>query len=78
MLQRLGVNARVATTMDFCDNLSPGTTASMMRDIWEGKPSELEAQNGYVAKSGAQLGVSVPIHTFIYHALLPQERRARG
>ena len=68
----------VATTMDFCDNLSPGTTASMMRDIWEGKPSELEAQNGYVAKSGAQLSVSVPIHTFIYHALLPQERRARG
>jgi len=68
----------VATTMDFCDNLSPGTTASMMRDIWEGKPSELEAQNGYVAKSGARLGVAVPIHTFIYHALLPQERRARS
>lgn len=67
----------VATTMDFCDNLSPGTTASMMRDIWEGKPAELEAQNGYIARTGARLGVSVPINTYIYHTLLPQERRAR-
>lgn len=68
----------VVQTMAFCDNLSPGTTASMTRDIWEGKPSELEAQNGYVARSGARLGVAVPINTFIYHTLLPQEQRARA
>jgi 2-dehydropantoate 2-reductase len=44
----------------------------------EGRPSELEAQNGYIAKRGAALGVPVPVNTFIYSVLLPQERRARG
>ena len=66
----------VPQTMDFCDNLAPGTTASMQRDILEGKPSELEAQNGYVARKGTELGVPVPVNTFVYGALLPQERRA--
>jgi hypothetical protein len=27
---------------------------------------------------GQATGVDVPTHTFIYEALLPQERRARG
>lgn len=61
----------------FCDNLGPDATSSMQRDIMEGKPSEIEAQNGYIARRGAELGVPVPVHTFLYSILLPQERRAR-
>jgi len=68
----------VEETMAFCDHLPPSGTASMQRDILDGKPSELEAQNGYVARGGASLGVAVPINTFIYHVLLPQERQARS
>ncbi len=68
----------VPETMAFCDNLPPGTTASMQRDIWEGRPSELESQNGYVARRGAELHVAVPVHTFLYGILLPQERKAQG
>jgi 2-dehydropantoate 2-reductase len=68
----------VEKTMAFCDNMTPGTTASMQRDIMEGRHSELEAQNGFVARRGAELGVPVPAHTFLYSVLLPQERRARG
>jgi 2-dehydropantoate 2-reductase len=68
----------VPETMAFCDNLAPDATASMQRDIMEGRPSELEAQNGFVMRKGAELGVPVPVNTFIYSVLLPQERRARS
>src|SRR5574341_1667462 len=68
----------VEQTMSFCRSMAPGLTASMQRDIMEGRPSELESQNGYIAKRGAALGVPVPANTFIYSVLLPQERRARG
>lgn len=67
----------VDETMDFVDNLPVDSTASMQRDILEGKPSELESQNGYIARHGVELGVPVPTNQFIYAALLPQERRAR-
>lgn len=54
------------------------TTASLQRDIMEGKPSELEAQNGTIIKFGKELGIPTPINSFIYDCLLPQENRARG
>lgn len=79
----LGKNVRlseetVRRTMTFIDSLPPDGTASMQRDIMEGKPSELEAQTGAVVHLGAEIGVSTPINQFIYHALLPQELRTRG
>ena len=64
--------------MAFVDNLQPGSTASMQRDIMEGRPSELEAQNGAVVRLGQEAGVPTPVHAFIYHSLLPSELRARG
>jgi 2-dehydropantoate 2-reductase len=68
----------VERTLAFVDTLPPSAHASMVRDILDGRPSELEAQNGAVARLGASAGVAVPLNTFAYHALLPQERRARG
>ena len=59
------------------ENLPHEGTASMQRDIMDGKPSELEAQNGAVVRLGAEAGVPTPVHQFIYHALLPQEQLAR-
>jgi len=59
------------------DALPYETTASMQRDIMDGRPSELEAQNGAVARLGAAAGVPTPLHAFIYATLLPQERMAR-
>jgi 2-dehydropantoate 2-reductase len=64
--------------MSFIDNLQPGATASMQRDIMEGRPSELEAQNGAVVRLGHEAGVPTPVHAFVYHSLLPSELRARG
>ena len=68
----------VTRTMAFVDGLPAEATASMQRDLMEGRPSELDAQNGAVVRLGARRGVAVPLNTFIYHALLPMERRARG
>ncbi len=59
------------------DKVAPGATASMQRDIMEGKPSELENFNGYIVKQGKQLGVPTPVNSFIYHCLSPMEKRAR-
>ena len=59
-------------------NLSYDTTASLMRDILDGRPSELDAWNGAIVRFGKQAGVPTPVHEFTYHALLPMECRARG
>ena len=67
----------VEKTLAFVDGMPPATTASMQRDIWDGRPSELEAQNGAIVRLGRQAGVPTPTHAFLYSALLPQERRAR-
>jgi 2-dehydropantoate 2-reductase len=68
----------VEQTLAFTDAIPPGGTASMQRDIMDGRPSELEAQVGAVVRLGARAGVAVPVHRFMYAALLPLERRARG
>ncbi|NER16970.1 ketopantoate reductase family protein [Spongiivirga citrea] len=53
------------------------TTASMQRDIMEGRPSELENFNGYVVKEGLKMGIPTPVNSFIYNCLLPMEKKAR-
>ena len=64
-------------TMAMFDGLSPQSTSSMQRDVLEGRPSELEAQIGAVVRLGREVGVAIPLHTFIYTSLLPLESRAR-
>ena len=68
----------IQKTMGFVDQLPDSGTASMQRDIAEGKPSELESQNGAVVRFGKQNGVSTPVHSFIYSCLLPSEKKARA
>ncbi len=64
--------------MAIIDGTEPHVTASMQRDIMEGRPSELEAQTGAVVRLGRKAGVPTPVNDFLYAVLLPQERRARG
>lgn len=68
----------VKTVDDWPDRLEPGATTSLQRDIAGGRPSELEEQIGVVVRTGREVGVDVPLHTFIYDSLLPCERQARG
>jgi 2-dehydropantoate 2-reductase len=68
----------VPETIAFCDAMAPAQTASMQRDILQGKPSELESIIGVMVRLGEELAVPVPAFRFFYAALLPQERRARA
>ncbi|HEX6094847.1 MAG TPA: 2-dehydropantoate 2-reductase [Thermoanaerobaculia bacterium] len=60
------------------DALAPASTSSLQRDVVDGKPSELDAQLGAIVRLATESGVPVPVTAMIYHALLPQERLARG
>lgn len=68
----------VVKTMKFLDALPSEGTASMQRDIMDGKPSELKMQNGAVVRLGQEVGVETPVNNFIYNSLLPMEMRAQG
>jgi 2-dehydropantoate 2-reductase len=68
----------VTKTLEFVETLPSNGTASMQRDIADGKPSELEAIIGAVARYGDQAGIATPATDLIYASLLPQEQRARG
>jgi 2-dehydropantoate 2-reductase len=68
----------ITKTMEFIDALPTGGTASMQRDIMDGKPSELESQVGAVVRLGQEVGIETPICSFIYNSLLPMEMQAQG
>jgi 2-dehydropantoate 2-reductase len=68
----------VARTMSFIDAMPKEGTASMQRDVAEGRPSELEGIIGSVVRFGKEAGVPTPATEFIYASLLPQEKRARA
>lgn len=68
----------IPTTLAMIDTLPPNATASLQRDIVDGKPSELEAWNGAVVRLGREMTIATPLHEFIYHSLLALESQARG
>ena len=68
----------VDKTLNFIDALLPQSTTSLQRDIASGKPSELSSWNGAVVHLGEKRNIKTPVNTFIYHALLPLELKARG
>ncbi|MEO8719405.1 MAG: ketopantoate reductase C-terminal domain-containing protein, partial [Burkholderiales bacterium] len=47
----------------------PGQISSTAQDIGLGKPTEIDALNGYVAQRGAALGVATPVNRTL-HALV--------
>lgn len=53
------------------------TTSSLTRDVWDGRPSEIEYQNGTVVRLGEKYGVDTPVNRFVYNCILPMEIKAR-
>lgn len=68
----------VEQSMALVDAIAPDATTSLQRDITSGRPSELEAWSGAAVRLGREAGVAAPLNGFLYHSLLPLERRARG
>ncbi len=62
----------------FYEGLPADTSASMMRDILAGKPSELAAWIGAIVRFGEQTGVPTPVASVVYQLLWPMEQRARA
>jgi 2-dehydropantoate 2-reductase len=76
----LGIQLRadpVERSMARLDSLPVGSTASMHRDIVEGRLSELEEQTGAVVRFGRKANAPAPVHEWLRSALLPQELQAR-
>ncbi len=64
--------------MELLDSLPSQATTSLQRDVMAGRPSEVDAQAGALVRLGQQVQVPTPLHTFLFHAILPLELRARG
>ncbi len=67
----------ISRTMSFVDSFAYDATSSLTRDVWEGKPSEIEYQNGTVVRLAEQYSVHTPVNKFIYECILPMEKKAR-
>ncbi|MBN2486129.1 MAG: 2-dehydropantoate 2-reductase [Bacteroidales bacterium] len=78
--QKAGISIEpgfVEKTVAFIDSFPYETTSSLTRDVWEGKPSEIEYQNGTMIKLGEKYGIGTPVNRFVYNCILPMETRAR-
>jgi 2-dehydropantoate 2-reductase len=64
--------------LQLIDRIPAESTASMHRDIAEGRPSELHELIGAVVRLGRQAGVATPVSAALYAQLEPFERKARG
>ncbi|HEY1619516.1 MAG TPA: 2-dehydropantoate 2-reductase [Streptosporangiaceae bacterium] len=63
----------VTTTMGFIDASPAAGQTSLQRDIWAGRPSELEAWTGAVVRLGAKVGTPTPVAGFLYEMLTARE-----
>jgi 2-dehydropantoate 2-reductase len=57
---------------------APAAAIGNLRDILDGRPSELETEVGAVVRLARTAEVDVPRREFLYACLLPQEQKARG
>jgi 2-dehydropantoate 2-reductase len=76
---RLGWPDAGAYRAVFYEALVPSTAAhrsSMLQDLERGRPTEIDAMNGYVARRGAALGLPVPVNTTLTHMIRARVRRA--
>lgn len=78
--KKAGINIKddfVTKTVNFIDSFPYDSTSSLTRDVWEGKPSEIEYQNGTVVRLGEKYGVDTPVNRFVYNSILPGELKVR-
>ena len=67
----------VGKMISVIDSYPYESTSSLTRDVWDGKPSEIEYQNGTVVRLGEKFGVDTPVNRFVYGSILPMEIKAR-
>lgn len=78
--QKIGIQIKpdfVEKTVALLDTYPYHSASSLTRDVWDGKPSEIEYQNGTVVRLGQQYGIDTPVNRFVYNCILPMEMKAR-
>ncbi|MCH4249902.1 MAG: ketopantoate reductase family protein [Microbacteriaceae bacterium] len=70
----------IAGILHACRDLLPGHYPSMFQDFIAGRPTEVDAINGYLARLGRAHGVACPTHEFVVHLvhLAEESRRPRS
>ncbi|THD69666.1 2-dehydropantoate 2-reductase [Robertkochia marina] len=67
----------IEKTFQAIDKQAYHSTASVQRDLMEGRPSEIHDFNGYVVSESEKYGLEAPVNKFIYYSLRPMEDHAR-
>ena len=67
----------IEKTMEIIDKCPYDANCSLTRDVMEGRPSEIEYQNGTVVRLGEKYGVDTPVNRFVYSCILPAEKKSR-
>lgn len=67
----------VGRMIRFIDTLPYQSMASLARDVMEGRPSEIDYQNGTVVSLGEKHHIDTPVNRFVYSCILPMEQKAR-
>jgi 2-dehydropantoate 2-reductase len=81
LARKIGINIEedfVEKTVSFIDTFPPDSTSSLTRDVLDGKPSEIEYQNGTVVRLAEQYGLEAPVNRFVYNCILPREIKVRS
>lgn len=67
-----GVNLSESDVFDcfsIFNSLDPNNKTSMLQDLQNGRPTEVDIFAGEIIKLGKQYGISTPINTFLYHSI---------
>ncbi|MBN1951072.1 MAG: ketopantoate reductase family protein [Bacteroidales bacterium] len=67
----------VEKSVRFIDTFPYDSSSSLTRDVLQGKPSEIEYQNGTVVRLAERYGMEVPVNRFVYYSILPGELKSR-
>ena len=59
----------VQTNLKLIDDLLPDACASMQRDLWQGKDSEIDGIVYAVPEMGKKYGISLPVYEKVADAL---------
>jgi 2-dehydropantoate 2-reductase len=67
----------MAAAMEIATQMA-GAYSSTAQDLNRGRPTEIDALNGYIARRGAELGVPVPVNHALFTLVKLAERRHPG
>jgi len=65
----------VEKAVSFIETFNYEATASLSRDVWAERPSEIEYQNGCVVRFAESIGVEVPLNKYVYQKIKELERK---